>query len=206
VLEGLKTLGVQAMVSGIASYGFDVPGDELLTPLTPGEGDRLTRGEILVDTQAHTSWGAAVTARMFLPMQLTSVWEQLTDYPRWVQFFPDINRSEVLLERADRSWKRLYQAATKNFLIFQAQVDIHLKVFEQYLKGQRSRIQFRMERGSFNDFSADLHLEQYQDGTLLTYQVKATPSIPVPSVFIQQAIRMDLPANLEQMRQVLMRG
>lgn len=196
------------MVSGIASHGFDVPADEpgAIAPLNPGEGDRLTRGEILVDTQAHTSWGAAVTARMFLPMQLTSVWEQLTDYPRWVQFFPDINHSEVLLERADRSWKRLYQAATKNFLLFQAQVDIHLKVFEQYLKGKRSRIQFRMERGSFNDFSADLHLEQYGDGTLLTYQVKATPSIPVPSVFVQQAIRMDLPANLEQMRRVLLRG
>ncbi|MBD1912894.1 MULTISPECIES: SRPBCC family protein [unclassified Leptolyngbya] len=196
------------MVGGIASHGFDVPAEEpsAIATLHPGEGARLTQGEILVDTQTHTAWGAAVTARMFLPMHLTAAWEQLTDYPRWVQFFPDITRSEVVLERSDRSWKRLYQAATKNFFIFQAQVDIHLKVFEQYLKGQRSRIQFRMERGSFHDFSADLHLEQYENGTLLTYQVKATPAIPVPSVFIQQAIRMDLPANMEQMRRVLLRG
>jgi len=196
------------MVIGVAAQGLNLPAEglEAIATVSASEGNRLTQGEILVDTHPYTAWGAAVTARMFLPLTLTTAWEQLTDYPRWVQFFPDITHSEVVQERSDRRWKRLYQAATKNFLLFQAQVDVHLKVFEQYWSDQRSRIQFRMEQGSFNDFSADLHLVPFRDGTLLTYQVKATPAIPVPSMFIQQAIRMDLPANLEQMRQVLLKA
>jgi hypothetical protein len=33
--------------------------------------------------------------------------------------------------------------------------------------------------------------------------VQATPMIPVPSMFIEHAIQMDLPANLRRMRQVI---
>jgi len=201
------------MVIGIAAQGLNLAPEEraALTPLTAAQGSQLNRGEILIETQPHTAWGAAVTARMLLPTSLAAAWDQVTDYPRWVQFFPDITRSEVVTARGDRPWTRIYQVATKNFLLFQAQVDIHLKVFEQSWNDEarkvaQRRIQFRMERGSFEDFSADLYLEPYLEGTLLTYQVKATPAIPVPSLFIQQAIRMDLPANLEQMRRVLRAG
>jgi hypothetical protein len=41
------------------------------------------------------------------------------------------------------------------------------------------------------------------NGTLLAYTVQATPNIPIPSIFIQQAINLELPANLCKMRQVL---
>ncbi|MBC7972166.1 MAG: cyclase, partial [Verrucomicrobia bacterium] len=98
--------------------------------------------------------------------------------------------------------KRLYQVASKAFLFLTAQVDIYLKVIET----TQQQIQFRLESGSFHDFAADLTLEDYGDGTLLTYAVQATPTIPVPSVLIQQAIQMDLPNNLRTMRQVLCRS
>lgn len=196
------------MVIGMAAQGTlpALPEPTDMVTLTPREGEYLVRGEILLDSQNHTQWGADVIARLFLPIHPTQAWSQITDYPRWVQFFPDITHSEILLERSDRGWKRLYQSASKNFLLFQAQVEIHLKVFEHCWGDRRSQIQFRMERGSFNDFSADLHLVPYQNGTLLSYRVKATPSIPVPSLLIQQAIRLDLPTNLEQMRHVLCHG
>jgi len=171
--------------------------------LTTGDRTRLLEGEILLASETHDLWNAAVTARIYLPLKREAAWGQITDYSRWVQYFPDITHSEVLLDRSDRGWKRLYQAASKNFLLFNAQVDIHLKVFENRLSDYKSQIQFRMERGSFDNFSADLYLEDYREGTLLTYQVKATPNIPVPALFIQQAIRMDLPINLEQMRRIL---
>lgn len=167
---------------------------------------RLLNGEILIQSEPHTHWGAAATARMFLPCRQSSVWRQITDYPQWVSFFPDITRSEVMSDRPETGWKRIYQAASKNFLVFQAQVEIHLKVFEQVLTDARHQIQFRMEQGTFENFSADLHLEDYRGGTVLTYHVQATPNIPVPSMLIQQAIRLDLPANLEQMRRVLLQG
>ena len=53
-------------------------------------------GEILVKTRSHSDWGGAVTATMYLPLVRSHVWQQVTDYPRWVQYFPDVTKSEVL--------------------------------------------------------------------------------------------------------------
>jgi carbon monoxide dehydrogenase subunit G len=169
----------------------------------------LLQGEILLHTRPHSAWGGAVTAQMYLPLPHTEVWQQLTDYSRWTQFFPDMTRSEVLHEvlqhsipggaTVKRKVKRLYQAASKAFLFLTAQVEIYLKVLETH----HQRIQFYMESGSFNDFTADLEIQSCGEGTILTYSVQATPNIPVPSAFIQQAIRMDLPTNMKQMRKVI---
>lgn len=174
----------------------------------------LLRGEILLETRPHSAWGGAVTAQMYLPVPHTEVWQQLTDYSRWTQFFPDVTRSEVIHHgiqtgfqtgiqnggaTVKRKVKRLYQAASKAFLFLTAQVEIYLKVLETH----HQRIQFYMESGSFNDFTADLEIQSCGECTILTYSVAATPNIPVPSAFIQQAIRMDLPSNMKQMRQVI---
>ncbi|MBW4665229.1 MAG: cyclase [Chroococcus sp. CMT-3BRIN-NPC107] len=156
----------------------------------------LIKGEILVKTRSHSSWGGAVTATMYLPLVRSHVWQQVTDYPRWVQYFPDITKSEVL-HRGEV--KRLYQAAKKAFLFFTAQVEVYLSVLEVV----QQQIQFRLERGTFVDFAADLHLQDCQDGTLLTYAVQATPNIPIPTMFIQQAMQLELPANMRKMRQVI---
>ncbi|MBR8834187.1 MAG: cyclase [Stigonema ocellatum SAG 48.90 = DSM 106950] len=159
----------------------------------------LMQGEILVQPQPYTAWGGAVTAWMYVPLVRSHVWQQLTDYPRWVQYFPDVTKSEVL-QRGEV--KRLYQAAQKAFLFFTAQVEIYLNVAEEL--GQK--IQFRLEKGSFHDFNANLELKDYSSGTLLTYTVQATPTIPIPSIFIQQAMNFELPTNMRKMRQVLCKG
>ena len=170
---------------------------------------QLLSGEILLKTRTYSAWGGAVTAQMYLPLERTIAWRQLTDYPQWVHFFPALTRSEILHRYDSRfsnqstldGCKRLYQVASKAFLFLTAQVDIYLKVFET----AQQQIQFRLESGSFHDFAADLTLQDYGNGTLLTYAVQATPTIPVPSMLIQQAIQMDLPDNLRTMRQVLCR-
>lgn len=159
----------------------------------------LMRGEILVQTRSHSAWGGAVTARMYLPIKRSRAWQQLTDYPRWVQYFPDVIRSEVL-QRGET--KRLYQVAKKAFLLFNAQVEVYLNVIEVV----QQQIQFRLEQGTFLDFAADLKLQDCGAGTLLTYVVQATPTIPVPSIFIQQAMNLELPANMRKMRQMLCGG
>ncbi|WP_421655892.1 SRPBCC family protein [Leptothermofonsia sp. ETS-13] len=176
------------------------------TPSLPSlQEDRLPallNGEILLTTRSHTDWGAAVTARMHLPIQRGRVWEKITEYSQWVRYFPALTHSQVLHEGdsgAARITKRLYQVASKTFFLFTAQVDIRLKVVETI----HQRIQFYLESGSFKDFYADLHLQECRGGTLLTYSVQATPTIPVPSLFIQQAIQLDLPSNLRNMRQLL---
>ena len=156
----------------------------------------LLQGNILVETRPHSAWGGAVTAQMYLPIARSHAWQQLTDYSCWVQYFPDLTKSEVL---HGGEVKRLYQVAKKTFLFLTVQVEIYLNVFE--ILGQH--IQFRLEKGTFTDFTADLKLQDFGNGTLLTYSVQATPSIPIPTVFIQQAMHMELPENMRQMRQVL---
>jgi hypothetical protein len=167
----------------------------------------LLQGEILLKTRSHTAWGGAVTAQMYLPVARSHVWQQVTDYPRWVQFFPNITHSEVIgdvLARPDssRNHQRLYQVASKAFLMFSAQVEIYLKTFE-IVHQTFQQIQFTLERGTFHDFGASLRVEDLENGTLLTYSVSATPTIPMPTQLIQQAIRLDLPTNMKTMRQVI---
>ncbi|WP_042342440.1 SRPBCC family protein [Calothrix sp. PCC 7507] len=174
-----------------------IPGSDL--PWSQDKQKLLMQGEILVKLGSHTAWGGAVTAWMYVPLVRSQVWQQLTDYPRWVQYFPDITRSEVLQKG---EVKRLYQAAQKAFLFFTAQVEIYLNVVE--VLGQQ--IQFRMETGTFEDFKANLELKDCGSGTLLAYNVQATPNIPIPSIFIQQAMNFELPANMRKMRQVLCKG
>ncbi|MEO0407052.1 MAG: SRPBCC family protein [Cyanobacteria bacterium P01_A01_bin.135] len=160
----------------------------------------LIEGDILLQTRNHSAWGGAVTAQMFLPRHRSAVWSQITNYSRWVEFFPDVVRSEII--GASQGKKRLYQLARKAFLFFTAEAEIQLSVSELIDKTSQ-KLQFVMEQGTFKDFSATLELQDYDQGTLLTYSVQATPSFPVPSTIIQQAMRLDLPANMKQMRRVI---
>ncbi len=162
----------------------------------------LLNGDVVLQMQPHTDWGAAITSHLFLPLQRDRCWQQLTNYPRWVEFFPDITRSDVITSSPAQHWKQIYQAACKNFFLFSARVEVYLRVLE-VSEAQQQQIQFRMERGNFSDFSADLYLRDWQGGTLLTYAVRATPLLPVPSMVLEQAMRMDLPNNMRQMRRVL---
>ena len=162
----------------------------------------LLQGDVLISTRPSDT-GAAVTATMYVPLVRSLTWQKLTDYGKWVQYFPDIVQSQVLeVKRQSKHHpmtRRLYQVGRKAFMMFSAQVEIYLQVVETL----HQEIQFRFERGTFSDFAADLTLEDYAQGTLLTYSVKATPTIPVPSFLIEQAIRHDLPGNLKTMRQVM---
>lgn len=168
---------------------------------SPREEAALRQGEILIETRSHSAWGGAVTAHMYLPMARSLVWQKVTDYPNWVQYFPDVVRSEVLHsgDGLIGGCKRLYQVGSKAFLFLSVQVEVYLRVFETV----QQQIQFRLEKGSFIDFAADLKLSDATTGTILTYSVQATPTIPVPSLFIQQAMHLDLPTNMRKMRQVM---
>lgn len=164
----------------------------------------LLQGKIVLETRPHSAWGGAVTAQMHLPLERSQVWRKLLDYSRWVQYFPSLTQSQILSHypEAAGSYKQLYQAAGKTFLFLTAQVEIYLKVTET-VHPLRHQIQFQLEQGSFNDFSALLKLQDHETGTLLTYSVQATPSIPIPTQIIQEGIRLDLPNNMRSMRRII---
>ncbi|MEM6518266.1 MAG: SRPBCC family protein [Cyanobacteria bacterium P01_C01_bin.70] len=163
------------------------------------EVDILRRGRVLVETSTHGLMGGAVTAKMYVEAPRADIWAQLTQYPRWVEFFPNISRSEV--RASQPGVHRLYQVGRKAFLAIAAEVEIYLTVYEDPYHS----LQFRLEKGTFKDFGADLTLQDWQNGTLLTYSVQATPLIPVPGFLIEQGMRQDLPGNMEHMRRVLCR-
>ncbi|MCM1985214.1 SRPBCC family protein [Lyngbya confervoides] len=171
--------------------------------LSNSELIKLHQGEILVNTRSHTVCGGALDSRMYLPLTRCQVWDQVTNYPRWSTYFPDITQSRVIEENAHAPHlgHRIYQAAEKSFLFITAQVNVYLRVFEL----EQRHIRFQFERGSFLDFTADLTLSDLNGGTLLHYSVSATPLVPVPSFFVEQAMKLDLPNNLRSMRQKLCR-
>lgn len=163
----------------------------------------LLNGEVITQIQPHTTAGAAVAATIHIPMTRERVWQQLTNYSRWTAFFPDITRSDVTALISPQS-KRLTQAACKTFLMLSIAVEIQLQVDEI----PQESIRFSMVDGgiSFRDFAAVLELKDLGSSTELSYTVQATPSIPVPSMFIEQAMKFDLPNNMRHLRKVLLQG
>lgn len=164
----------------------------------------LIRGDVLIVPQSQPHEPAAVMAHMYVPLDRSHIWPQVTSYRRWTQFFPNITHSEVLesVKTGTYRYRRLYQVGRKGFMMMTAQVEIYLQVFETACE----HIQFRLERGTFSYFDADLHLQDMGKGTLLTYRVQAAPTIPVPTFLIEQGMKIDLPGNMRQMRQVLCQG
>jgi hypothetical protein len=160
----------------------------------------LLRGDVLVSAKTLGA-GGAVIAHMYVPLARPQIWPQITNYSAWTQFFPDIVHSEVLetVKTATQRYRRLYQVGRKGFMVLTAQVDIYLQVMETVCEA----VQFRLERGTFSHFAADLQLQDFNQGTLVTYSVQATPTIPVPSFLIAQGMKQDLPGNMRQMRRVL---
>ncbi|MFZ4640515.1 MAG: SRPBCC family protein [Nodosilinea sp.] len=163
----------------------------------------LLKGDILVVPEANSDGRAAVIAHMYVPLTRAQIWPQVTSYHRWPQFFPNIIHSEVLetVKTSSHRYRRLYQVGRKGFLALSAQVEVYLRVFETTC----DRIQFHLEKGAFSHFTAHLFLQDLHQGTLLSYSVEAAPTIPVPGFLIEQAMKLDLPGNMGQMRQVLCR-
>lgn len=186
---------------------FTVPSPSSLSKFpspTPLQQAALLNGDIVVQPYVGLHGSGAVVAKMVVPLPRAQVWSQVTSYSRWTQFFPNISRSELLetVKTPHGRYRRLYQVGSKGFMVLTAQVEIYLRVYEQACEA----IQFRFERGTFSHFAADLNLQDLPGGTLLSYAVQAAPTIPVPVFLIEQAMKHDLPGNMEQMRQVLCAG
>ncbi|HZG40373.1 MAG TPA: SRPBCC family protein [Nodosilinea sp.] len=176
------------------------PVNDLLAQFSAVDQIALLRGDVLLKSQTNRD-GGAVTAHMYVPLARPQIWPQVTNYSCWTQYFPNIVHSEVLetVKTATQRYRRLYQVGRKGFMMLTAQVEIYLKVVETTCEA----IQFRLEQGTFSHFAADLHLQDFNQGTLLSYSVQAAPTIPVPSFLIEQAMKTDLPGNMRQMRRVL---
>ena len=170
--------------------------------LTPRDKGQLDQGEILIQPQPYSFWGATVTAQIALKRSPKHLWSILSHYDQWVSIFPDVIKSQVLTVLNPHR-KQICQSAQKQFGPMTIVVEAHLRVREY----PPHRIWFQLEapNESFQTFESALWLDpQPQDlGTYLTYRVAATPTLPIPSLFIQEAMRYDLPQNLRALRHYL---
>ncbi|MBP0014871.1 MAG: cyclase [Roseofilum sp. SBFL] len=154
----------------------------------------LGDGHISVKTEPWGLGGGSAIAQLYLPLSRQQCWQKVSNYSQWVNYFPDITYSQVLPKS-----QQLYQKGIKDFILLRVEVEIYLQIRETC----NQAIEFELLKGSFSEFLAYLHLQDYQQGTLLSYAVQATPNFPIPAPFIEQALKIELPANMRHMRQVL---
>lgn len=154
----------------------------------------LSDGHIAVKTEPWGLGGGSAIAQVYMPLSRQQCWQKVTNYPQWVNYFPDITHSQVLAKN-----QQLYQKGIKDFILLRIEVEIYLQIRETL----NQAIEFQLLKGSFSEFLAYLHLQDYQQGTLVSYAVQATPNFPVPAPLIEQALKIELPANMRHMRQVL---
>ncbi len=157
--------------------------------------ESLLQGEISVQTDPWGLGGGSAIAKLYIPLSTLQCWQKLTNYPQWVNYFPDITHSEKLPHT-----QQLYQKGVKDFILFRTEVEIYLDIRENPYE----TVEFEFVKGSFSEFLAYLHLQEYHQGTLMTYAVQAALKFPLPPPLIQQALKIELPVNLRCMRKVFL--
>jgi carbon monoxide dehydrogenase subunit G len=162
--------------------------------------DPLANGDVLVEASVRSAREAEVEITLHLPLPRAYVWQHLSDYTRWSEFFPNLLCSRVV-ESHPEAWrgKLLHQVAGLPFLDLGPKVDIYLRAFEI----EHKSIRFKLIRGSFTNFAAELRLDDREQGTLLTYRVEAQLAFPVPPFLIRQGIQGAFLSNLKHMRRML---
>lgn len=183
--------------------------DSLSRPLPPADESRLMAGEILLHSRSYSLWGGSVTAQIYLPIERSQLWANLTNYSLWPQLFAHITHSGVVETRSP-FYKRLYQSAQKQFALITIGMDAYLWVREY--PPRQIRFELEAENSSFREFTAELWLEAANHsshssgnspGTFLSYTVQAIATWPIPAPLIKEAIGSDLPENLRHLRSYL---
>lgn len=184
-----------------ASPPFPVVETKVQPPRSPRDRAALAAGELLLTTRSHGLTGGQASITLAFAPRPVDVWAQLTDYPRWVDYLPDLTQSEIL-PAAAKGQTRLRQVGRKSILGFTAEAALDLQV--QALAPYRLR--FDLERGGLAEFTATFTLTPWRQGTLVNFTGQATPLFPIPGWVVEQVMRHGLPMNLRHMRQVIERS
>ncbi|MGD1905441.1 MAG: SRPBCC family protein [Leptolyngbyaceae cyanobacterium] len=166
--------------------------------LSPDDATALRTGQVLVAAHSEGLTGGQVSAQLYMPMAAPDLWEHLSDYPRWSEYFPNIACSRELVPTAS-GVPRVYQVGQKSLMGIPTAGDLYLQVHES----PHEQIQFRLERGIFSSFEATLRFQPWRVGVLLTYTIQVTLAVPLPWFILRQGIQDDLPHNLRHMRDVI---
>lgn len=155
----------------------------------------LRAGDLILKTRPHGFLGGYLSATLAFASSPAVVWRHLTDYPRWVEYLPDMRHSEVLAPTPD-GHQRVRQIGQKMIFGFTAEAELELRMEAE----PPYQLHCHMEKGCLGDFRATFTLRPWQQGCLLTFTGQAVPLFPVPGFIVEHVLRQGIPDNLRHMR------
>lgn len=161
----------------------------LAATLTAGASDTPS-----VSVRENSSGAYVVTARFHTSEAPDVARAVLTDYANIPRFMPDVRESEVV-ERQD-GVVRVRQEAVSEYMFFSKRVHLALDVEE----GTHT-IRFRdRSNRSFDVYEGAWTLVPREDGTELSYELRAKPAFSVPAFVIRKLLNRDARTMLERLR------
>lgn len=135
-----------------------------------------------------------VAARFAVPQPPTTVLRVLTDYEQIPRFMPDL-RSSVVRERAGCRVV-IEQEAVARMMMFSKRVHLLLEVHEK-----SDALQFVDQSGtSFRHYQGAWRIAAEGGGTVVTYELTATPAFSVPEFLLTRLLRRDARQMIERLQ------
>jgi hypothetical protein len=155
----------------------------------------LQARDLVLKTRPHGFLGGHLSATLAFTPPPAVVWHHLIDYPRWVEYLPDMCHSEILAPTPE-GHTRVRQIGQKTIFGFNAQAELELRMETE----APYQLRCHMEKGCIGDFRATFMLRPWRQGCLLTFTGQAVPLFPVPGFMVEHVLRQGIPDNLRHMR------
>lgn len=136
-------------------------------------------------------FGRSVWAKVWIAAKPAAVFEVLTDYERFPEFMPLVQRVDVL-ERGPRHAVLRFKMRYLNWFDIE-QTD--RRTLHPY-----DRIDYVGVAGALREVRGDWRLAPERDGTRATYTAQVDPGVPVPGPITGALVKRGLPGLLDGVR------
>ncbi|MEL7487434.1 MAG: SRPBCC family protein [Pseudomonadota bacterium] len=164
--------------------------------LTAEDMAALQRGDVLVRTVKSEN-GRRVEAAIEIENTTAAIWSVMTDCAAAPRFVPNLQRCEVTDSAADGAWEIIEHEVKYSW--------IAPKTVYRFRADYEAERHIRIERisGDLRRLEGDWRLTPSADdeSVIVTYSVNLEPGVPVPGFIVRRALRKDVPAVLEALRE-----
>ncbi len=136
-------------------------------------------------------FGRSVWAKVWVAAPPRAVFATLTDYERFDQFMPLVERVDVLERGPKHAVLRFKMRYARWFDVEQTD----RRVVHPY-----SRIDYVGVKGPLRSVTGDWRFAAERGGTRLTYRAQVDPGVPVPGVLMGALVKRGLPGLLDGVR------
>jgi uncharacterized protein YndB with AHSA1/START domain len=187
------------LVLVVLALGSDACATEVRWTQDPQVQQRLTRGEVVVETASSADPDrphGAVRAAVLIRAGPEAIWSVMTDCRQTVTFVPGLRLCRRVDAAADGRWEDIEQEVRYAWYlptvryVFRADYD------------RPRRIDFHRVRGDLKEEEGSWVLSPAADGaTLVEYRMYLDPGFWIPQALVTRSLAKDLPAVLEGLRE-----